>query len=73
MVIDSRQTLVPLAGVSSVHYYSLLAAEQQGLAGIGRLPRCLKNILENLIRQHAEGRSDGSDIARLAGWLRSLK
>ncbi len=71
MVIDSRQTLVPLAGVSSVHYYSLLAAEQQGLAGIGRLPRCLKNILENLIRQHAEGRSDGSDIARLAGWLRS--
>jgi aconitate hydratase len=50
-------------------YYSLAAAEALGLAGVSRLPCSLKVALENVLRQHAEGRSDGSDIAAVAGWL----
>ena len=50
-------------------YYSLAAAEALGLAGVSRLPCSLKVVLENVLRQHAEGRSDGADIAAVAGWL----
>ncbi|MGH8697015.1 MAG: aconitase family protein, partial [Burkholderiales bacterium] len=50
-------------------YYSLAAAEQLGLAGVSRLPCSLKVVLENVLRQHAEGRSDGADIVAVAGWL----
>lgn len=53
----------------TLHYYSLPAAEEQGLAGIARLPFSLKVVLENLLRQHGEGQSDGTDIAALAAWL----
>ena len=52
-----------------VDFYSLEAAEALGLAGVSRLPCSLKVVLENVLRQHAEGRSDGSDIAAVAGWL----
>ena len=36
---------------------------------MSRLPFSLKVVLENVLRQHGEGRSDGADIAAVAGWL----
>ena len=33
-----------------------------GLAGIARLPYTLKVVLENLLRQHAEGTATAQDI-----------
>ncbi|MET0680592.1 MAG: aconitate hydratase AcnA [Burkholderiales bacterium] len=56
-------------GGAVFEYYSLAAAEALGLAGVSRLPCSLKVVLENVLRQHAEGRSDGADIAAVAGWL----
>jgi aconitate hydratase len=67
MSIDGRATRRALNG--EFHYYSLEAAEALGLAGVSRLPCSLKVVLENVLRQHAEGRSDGADIAAVAGWL----
>ena len=63
----TRQTL--RVGSQDFEYYSLAAAEAQGLAGISRLPVSLKVVLENLLRQHGEGRADGRDIAALKAWL----
>ena len=62
MSIDGR------ARLAGFEYYSL-KAEALGLAGVSRLPCSLKMVLENVLRQHAEGRSDGADIAAVAGWL----
>jgi aconitate hydratase len=67
MSIDGRATRRALK--EGFDYYSLEAAEALGLAGVSRLPCSLKVVLENVLRQHAEGRSDGSDIAAVAGWL----
>ncbi len=67
MTIDARETLRALDG--QVRYYSLEAAEALGLAGVSRLPCSLKVVLENVLRQHGEGCSDGADIAAVAGWL----
>ena len=67
MSIDGRATRRALN--KELDYYSLEAAEALGLTGISRLPCSLKVMLENVLRQHAEGRSDGSDIAAVAGWL----
>ena len=67
MSIDGRATRRALN--EEFDYYSLQAAETLGLAGVSRLPCSLKVVLENVLRQHGEGRSDGSDIAAVAGWL----
>ena len=67
MSIDGRATRRALN--PEVDYYSLEAAEALGLAGVSRLPCSLKVVLENVLRQHAEGRSDGADIAAVAAWL----
>ena len=71
MSIDGRATRRALNGEfdGAFDFYSLEAAEALGLAGVSRLPCSLKVVLENVLRQHAEGRSDGSDIAAVAGWL----
>src|SRR5687767_6890340 len=70
MTIDGRATRRELrVGGRVFDYYSLAAAQELGLAGVSRLPCSLKVVLENVLRQHAEGRSDGSDIAAVAGWL----
>ncbi|HWI38766.1 MAG TPA: hypothetical protein VNU64_20120, partial [Burkholderiales bacterium] len=60
MTIEGRATRRALN--SEVDYYSLAAAEELGLAGVSRLPCSLKVLLENVLRQHGEGRSDGADI-----------
>src|SRR5688572_15764406 len=67
MSIDGRATRRALN--TELDYYSLEAAEALGLAGVSRLPCSLKVVLENVLRQHAEGRSDGADIGAVAGWL----
>jgi aconitate hydratase len=67
MTIDGRATRRALN--SELDYYSLAAAEELGLAGVSRLPFSLKVLLENVLRQHGEGRSDGADIGAVAGWL----
>jgi aconitate hydratase len=75
MTIDGRATRRALNGKfdeafdGAFDFYSLEAAEALGLSGVSRLPCSLKVVLENVLRQHAEGRSDGSDIAAVAGWL----
>jgi aconitate hydratase len=70
-LIDGRATRRALNGTldGAFDFYSLEAAEALGLAGVSRLPCSLKVMLENVLRQHAEGRSDRSDIAAVAGWL----
>ena len=58
-------------GTKSYVYYSLLAAEKNGLRGIARLPFSLKVLLENMLR-HEDGRSvTKDDIQGFAQWLRT--
>ncbi|MGH8028862.1 MAG: aconitase family protein, partial [Arenimonas sp.] len=74
MSIDGGATRRELrAGGGVFDYYSLAAAQELGLAGVSRLPCSLKVVLENVLRQHAEGRADGADIAAVAGWLASRR
>jgi aconitate hydratase len=68
-MIDASKTVAVLdVGGEKYHYCSLPLAERLGLAGISRLPFALKAILENLLRQSAEGRSDGTDVEAVARW-----
>src|SRR2546430_17606185 len=70
MSMDGRATRRELrVGGSAFDYYSIAAAGELGLAGVSRLPFSLKILLENVLRQHGEGRSDGADIEAVAGWL----
>ena len=51
------------------HYFSLKAAEKNGLQGVSRLPFSLKVLLENLLR-HEDGRTvTKENIEAFAGWL----
>ena len=57
--IDSLKTRRDLSvGRKKYAYYSLKAAEEAGLAGISRLPRSMKVLLENLLRKE-----DGKSVA----------
>jgi aconitate hydratase len=55
---------------ASYDYYSLPAAEAAGLSGVVRLPYTLKIVLENLIRQQAEGTASSEDVFAVVEWLR---
>jgi len=56
-------------GEKSYVYFSLAAAEANGLTGISRLPFSLKVVLENLLR-HEDGRTvTADDIRAVAAWL----
>ncbi|WP_395663383.1 aconitate hydratase, partial [Aestuariivirga sp.] len=72
MSLDSfkcRKTLK--VGVKTYTYFSLKAAEKNGLTGISRLPYSLKVLLENLLR-HEDGRSvTKDDILGVAKWLKN--
>ena len=50
----SRKTLK--VGSRTYRYFSLKAAEKNGLPGISRLPYSLKVLVENLLR-HEDGRT----------------
>ncbi len=56
-------------GAKSYHYFSLKAAEKNGLQGISQLPYSMKILLENLLRCE-DGRSvTKDDIQGVAEWL----
>jgi aconitate hydratase len=58
-------------GTKSYVYYSLAAAEKNGLRGIVRLPFSLKVLLENMLR-HEDGRTvTKEDIQGFAQWLKT--
>ena len=64
-----RSTLT--VGDRTYTYYSLPLAEQNGLAGISRLPHSMKVVLENLLR-FEDGRTVAkADILAVAEWLRT--
>ena len=65
----SRKTLK--VGTKTYTYFSLRAAEKNGLNGISKLPYSLKVLLENLLR-HEDGRSvTKADIEGVAKWLKN--
>ncbi len=60
-------------GTKTYTYYSLKAAEKNGLTGISRLPYSMKVLLENLLR-HEDGRTvTKEDIQSVADWLKAKK
>jgi aconitate hydratase len=62
-----RKTLK--VGAKTYHYFSLKAAEKNGLAGISALPYSMKALLENLLR-HEDGRTvTKEDIQGVAEWI----
>ena len=63
----SRKTLK--VGSKSYQYYSLKAAEAQGLKGASRLPFSLKVLLENLIRHEDNRTVSKADIKAVVDWL----
>jgi aconitate hydratase len=64
-----RKTLK--VGSKSFEYFSLPAAEQNGLPGLSRLPFSLKVLIENLLR-HEDGRSvKADDIRAVLEWLKT--
>ncbi len=58
-------------GSKSYTYFSLKAAEKNGLKGVSNLPYSLKVLLENLLR-HEDGRTvTADDIKAVVGWLKN--
>lgn len=55
-------------GSKDFDYYSIAAAEEQGLAGATRLPCSLKVVLENLLRHGEE-----EDLTALTQWLQNRR
>jgi aconitate hydratase len=51
-------------------FFSLAAAEKNGLKGISRLPFSLKVLLENLLRHEDGVTVTAADIKAVAGWLK---
>ncbi len=68
--LDSFKSRKPLkAGKRSYNYFSLKAAEDNGLKGLSRLPFSLKVLIENLIR-HEDGRTvKKDDVKAVVEWL----
>jgi aconitate hydratase len=64
----SRKTLK--VGTKSYIYYSLPAAEKNGLKDISRLPYSMKVLLENLLRNEDGRTVKKEDILAIAKWLK---
>ena len=68
--IDSLKTRQDLSvGRKKYAYYSLPAAEEAGLTGISRLPRSMKVLLENLLRNEDGVSVTEADLRAMAAWL----
>ena len=65
----SRRTLK--VGSKNYVYFSLTAAEKNGLKGISKLPYSLKVLLENLLRYEDGNSVTKDDIQAVAGWLKT--
>src|ERR687888_254654 len=70
--LDSFRCCKPLkVGSKTYAFYSIAAAEKNGLKGISRLPFSMKVLLENLLR-HEDGRSvTKEDLQAVAQWLKT--
>src|SRR4051812_38746098 len=70
--LDSFRCCKPLkVGSKTYAYYSLAAAEKNGLKGLSRLPFSMKVLLENLLRNE-DGRSVSKpDLLAVAQWLKA--
>ena len=66
-----RKTLK--VGAKTYAYYSLPAAEKNGLKGISRLPFSMKVLLENLLRNEDGRTVKKADIDAFAKWLKTRK
>ena len=67
---DSLKTRQDLSvGRKKYAYYSLPAAEEAGLAGISRLPRSMKVLLENLLRNEDGVSVTEDDLKAVAAWI----
>ena len=62
-----RKTLK--VGAKTYHYFSLKAAEKNGLKGISQLPYSMKVLLENLLRNEDGRTVTKEDIIGVAEWL----
>ena len=68
--IDSHHTRKELkVGDKTYVYYSLRAAEAEGLTGISRLPVSMKVLLENLLRHEDNLTVKEADLKAVAAWL----
>ncbi len=56
-------------GAKTYHYFSLKAAEKNGLEGVSKLPYSMKVLLENLLRFEDGQSVTKNDIAAVAKWL----
>jgi aconitate hydratase len=68
--IDSHHSRKELkVGKKTYVYYSLRAAEAEGLTGISRLPVSMKVLLENLLRHEDQATVREADLKAIADWL----
>ncbi len=68
--VDSLKTRRDMTvGRKKYAYYSLPAAEEAGLAGISRLPRSMKVLLENLLRNEDGVSVSEADLRAVAAWI----
>ncbi|MEY4242205.1 MAG: hypothetical protein RJA14_1901, partial [Pseudomonadota bacterium] len=68
--VDSLKTRRDITvGRKKYAYYSLPAAEEAGLAGISRLPRSMKVLLENLLRNEDGVSVSEADLKAVAAWI----
>src|SRR5881628_884426 len=66
-----RKTLS--VGGKTYVYYSLPAAEKNGLKGISKLPYSMKVLLENLLRNEDDRTVKKDDIIAVCKWMKSRK
>src|ERR1700731_1101969 len=70
--LDSFRCCKPLkVGSKTYAFYSLPAAEKNGLKGISRLPFSLKVLLENMLRNEDGRTVTKEDIQAVAQWLKT--
>ena len=68
--VDSLTTRRDMTvGRKKYAYYSLPAAEEAGLTGISRLPRSMKVLLENLLRNEDGVSVTEADLKAIAAWI----
>ena len=58
-------------GAKSYTFYNLLKAEKNGLAGITRLPYCLKVLLENMLRKEDGINIKQEGIRTFSSWVKT--
>src|SRR5467141_900517 len=69
--LDSFKSLKTLkVGGKTYVYYSLPAAEKNGLKGISKLPYSMKVLLENLLRNEDDRTVKRDDIMAVSKWLK---